>query len=103
MIAKATWNGTVIAESDRTRVVEGNHYFPPDDVHREYFSSSSTKSVCPWKGTASYYDVHVGGKTNRDAAWAYPHPSPAADEIKDHVAFWNGVEVTVDEGATKAP
>jgi uncharacterized protein (DUF427 family) len=93
-MAKAVWNGTVLAESDDTVVVEGNHYFPPDSVHREYFTSSDTSSVCPWKGTASYYTLAVEGKENPDAAWYYPQPKDAAAEIKDHVAFWNGVEVS---------
>lgn len=90
---KATWNGTVIAESDETVVVEGNHYFPPDAVRREHLADSSKHSTCPWKGEASYYDVVVDGETNPDAAWYYPAPKDAAAEIKDHVAFWRGVEV----------
>jgi uncharacterized protein (DUF427 family) len=90
---KATWENAVLAESDRCVVVEGNQYFPPGSVHREHFQPSNTKTVCPWKGTASYYDIDVNGKVNRDAAWYYPDPSPAAKEIKDHVAFWRGVEV----------
>jgi uncharacterized protein (DUF427 family) len=90
---QAVWNGTVLAESDRTVVVEGNHYFPPEDVSTEYFESSSKHSVCPWKGTASYYDVVVDGERNRAAAWYYPKPSQAAAKIKDHVAFWHGVKV----------
>jgi uncharacterized protein (DUF427 family) len=92
-MARATWNGAVLAESDRTVIVEGNHYFPPDAIRREYFRNSSTHTVCGWKGTASYYDVEVGGKVNKDAAWYYPEPSPAAAQIKDHVAFWKGVQV----------
>jgi len=84
----------VLAESDRTEVVEGNHYFPPDAVKREFFSNSSTHSVCPWKGTASYYTVEVSGKQNPDAAWYYPAPKDAAKNIADYVAFWKGVEVT---------
>jgi len=91
---KATWNGTVIAESDQTEVVEGNHYFPDSAIKREYFTPSATHSVCPWKGTASYYSVVVDGKTNADAAWYYPDPKDAAKQIKDRVAFWKGVEVT---------
>ena len=90
---KATWNGTVLAESDDTVVVEGNHYFPPDSVKREHFRESETHTVCPWKGTASYYDVVVGGETNKDAAWYYPQPKDAARQIKEHVAFWRGVKV----------
>ena len=90
---KATWNGEVIAQSDDTAVVEGNHYFPPDSVNRDRLRPSSTTSVCPWKGTASYYDVVAGDEINRDAAWYYPEPKPAAAQIKDHVAFWQGVQV----------
>jgi uncharacterized protein (DUF427 family) len=92
-MARATWNGAVLAESDRTVVVEGNHYFPPDALRREHFRDSTTHTVCSWKGTASYYDVEVGGQVNKDAAWYYPSPSPAAAHIKDHVAFWKGVQV----------
>jgi uncharacterized protein (DUF427 family) len=90
---KATWNGAVLAESDDTVVVEGNQYFPPESVNREYFRASETHTVCPWKGTASYYDVVVNGEVNRDAAWYYPQPKDAAGQIKDHVAFWRGVKV----------
>ncbi len=91
---KAVWNGTVIAESDHTEVVEGNHYFPADSVKREFFKPSDTHSVCPWKGTASYYTLEVDGKTNADAAWYYPEPKDAAKEIANHVAFWKGVTVS---------
>jgi uncharacterized protein (DUF427 family) len=91
---KATWNGTVIAESSDTVVVEGNHYFPPDSVRREHLRESATSSVCPWKGTASYWSIEVDGQVNTDAAWYYPQPSDAAAEIRDRVAFWKGVEVT---------
>ncbi|MGF1663660.1 MAG: DUF427 domain-containing protein [Kineosporiaceae bacterium] len=91
---KATWNGAVVAESSDTVVVEGNHYFPPDSVRREHLRESATTSVCPWKGTASYWSVEVDGQVNPDAAWYYPQPSEAASQIKDHVAFWKGVEVT---------
>ena len=90
----ATWNGTVIAESDDTVVVEGNHYFPPSSIKAEHFEKVDTTSVCPWKGTASYYDVVVDGERNAGAAWYYPAPKDAAAEIKDHVAFWKGVEVS---------
>ena len=90
---KATWNGTVLAESDDTVVVEGNQYFPADSIKREHFRESDTHTVCPWKGTASYYDVVVNGETNKDAAWYYPEPKDAAKEIKDHVAFWRGVKI----------
>ena len=90
---QAIWNGAVLAESDRTVVVEGNYYFPPEDVNREYLEPSGRHSVCVWKGRASYYDAVVDGRRNRAAAWYYPSPSPAARQIKDHVAFWHGVTV----------
>lgn len=83
----------MLAESDQCVEVEGNQYFPPDSVRREYFKPSLTHTVCPWKGTASYYDVEVNGRQNRDAAWYYPEPKAAAGQIKDHVAFWKGVRV----------
>ena len=91
---KAVWNGVVIAESDHTVVVEGNHYFPADSVKREFLRESDTHTTCPWKGIASYYTLEVGGEENRDAVWYYPEPSEAAKEIKDRVAFWRGVEVS---------
>jgi uncharacterized protein (DUF427 family) len=90
---KAIWNNAEIAESAKTVVVEGNHYFPPDTVNRDYFRESSTHTHCPWKGDASYYDVVVNGQVNKDAAWYYPEPKQAAAEIKGHVAFWRGVKV----------
>ncbi len=90
----ATWNGTVIAESDQTIVVEGNHYFPPETVHSEFFKPSDAHTVCPWKGTASYYDVVVDADVNAGAAWYYPDPKPAASDIKGYIAFWRGVKVT---------
>jgi uncharacterized protein (DUF427 family) len=90
---KAIWNGKVIAESEDTVVVEGNHYFPVDSINMEYFKDSSTNTVCPWKGTASYYLLDVEGNQNPDAAWYYQQPSELAKGIKDHVAFWKGVEV----------
>jgi len=89
----ATWNGTVIAESDETVVVEGNHYFPRSSVQAAALAPSEHTSVCPWKGTASYFDVVVDGERNENAAWSYPEPKDAAAEIKDHVAFWKGVDV----------
>jgi uncharacterized protein (DUF427 family) len=92
-MARAIWNSEVIAESDKTVVVEGNHYFPADAVKREYLQSSEAHTVCPWKGTASYYDIAVRGERNANAAWYYPEPSAAAREIKDHIAFWKGVRV----------
>ncbi|MGH7897562.1 MAG: DUF427 domain-containing protein [Candidatus Binatia bacterium] len=90
---KATWKGTVVAESKRCEVVEGNQYFPPDAIRREHLRESSTHTTCPWKGVASYYDVVVDGEVNKDAAWYYPDPKPAAANVKDHVAFWRGVTV----------
>jgi len=90
---RAIWNGAVIAESDRTVVVEGNHYFPPESVKKEYLSPSENHTTCPWKGVASYYDVVVDGKVNPDAAWYYPAPKPAAEEIEGRLAFWRGVRV----------
>jgi len=91
---KAIWNGVVIAESDDTVVVEGNHYFPKSSIASEYFTDSSKTTACAWKGTASYFTLDVNGKQNADAAWYYPTPKDAAKEITDHVAFWKGVEVT---------
>ena len=90
---KALWNGHVIAESDDTVVVEGNHYFPKSSIREAFFKPSDTHSVCPWKGTASYYSLEIEGKQNPDAAWYYPEPKDAAKQIKDRVAFWRGVEV----------
>jgi uncharacterized protein (DUF427 family) len=90
---KATWENAVLAESDKTLVVEGNHYFPPDSIKKEFFQTSDTRSTCPWKGLASYYNVQVGDKVNQDAAWYYPEPKEAAKSIKDYVAFWRGVKV----------
>jgi uncharacterized protein (DUF427 family) len=90
---KATWHGATIAESDQTIVVEGNHYFPPDSITRAHFKESATHTTCGWKGEASYYDVVAAGAVNKDAAWFYPEPKPAAANIKNYVAFWKGVEV----------
>ncbi len=92
-MVRATWNGIVLAESDDTVVVEGNHYFPPESINEEFFSDSPKTSVCGWKGTASYYDVEVDGETNPGAAWYYPTPKDAASEIEGRVAFWGGVKV----------
>ena len=92
-MARASWNGVILAEGDKIERVEGNVYFPPDAVHREYLSESDTHTTCPWKGVASYYNVVVGGEVNPDAAWTYPEPKPGASRIRDHVAFWRGVEV----------
>lgn len=91
---KAVWNGTTVAESDDTVVVEGNHYFPAEAVKKEYFKASATHTTCPWKGVASYYTLEVGGQQNPDAAWYYPTTKDAAKEIAGRVAFWKGVEVT---------
>lgn len=91
---KAIWNGQVIAESDDTLVIEGNHYFPETSVKKEYLKSTETETVCHWKGTANYYSLHVDGKENRDAVWYYAEPSALAKGIKGRVAFWRGVEVT---------
>jgi len=91
---RATWKGEILADSQNTVVVEGNHYFPSDGVNWSLFTGSTTTSVCPWKGTASYYSVNVDGSVNTDAAWVYPDPKDAAAEIKDHVAFWKGVDVS---------
>jgi uncharacterized protein (DUF427 family) len=90
---KAIWDGAVLAESDRTVVVEGNHYFPPSALNREYFRESSHHTECSWKGTCSYYHVEVGGRRNENAAWYYPEPKEAARQIAGHVAFWKGVQV----------
>ncbi len=90
---KAIWNGATLAESDKTVVIEGNHYFPADAINKEFFRQSETHTVCPWKGTASYYDIVANGATNKDAAWFYPQAKDAAKEIENHVAFWKGVEV----------
>ena len=92
-MARATWKGVTLAESDRTIEVEGNQYFPPESLDRSYFRDSETHTVCPWKGTASYYTVSVDGQESADAAWYYPEPSEAASLIKDYIAFWRGVKV----------
>lgn len=91
---KATWNGAVIAESDDTVVVEGNHYFPVEALDRRYLAPSDTHTSCPWKGTASYWTLVVDGKENRDAAWYYPTPKAGAEMVAGRVAFWKGVQVT---------
>lgn len=94
---KAVWNGRTLAESDSTIVVEGNHYFPPDAVDLSLLEQSDSHTVCGWKGTASYHHVVVDGERNEDAAWFYPEPKDAAEQIRDYVAFWHGVDVV--EGA----
>ena len=91
---KATWNGKVIAESDDTVVIEGNHYFPENSINKEFFTDSKTESICPWKGTANYYNLSVDGEENKDAAWYYATPKDAAKDIQNRVAFWRGVEVS---------
>jgi uncharacterized protein (DUF427 family) len=93
-MVKAVWNGATIAESDETVMVEGNHYFPRDAVDAAMLRDSDTTTVCPWKGTAHYHNLMVGGAENRNAAWYYPNPKPAAAEIRDRIAFWKGVEVS---------
>ncbi len=90
---KAIWNNKTIAETKETVIIENNHYFPSDAIKKEFFKSSDTHTHCPWKGKASYFTIEVDGKQNKDAAWYYPNPKPAANAIKDHVAFWKGVEV----------
>ena len=92
-MVKATWQGKTLAESDQTVMVEGNHYFPIEAIKQEYFQPRDTHTTCPWKGLASYYTVAVDGQTNPDAAWFYPEPKQAAENIKGYVAFWRGVEV----------
>lgn len=90
---KAIWNGKVLAESDDTIVVEGNHYFPATSLNRQYFKPSETHSTCPWKGRASYYDIVVDGRVNKDTAWYYPELTKAAQAVKGRVAFWRGIGV----------
>jgi uncharacterized protein (DUF427 family) len=92
-MVKAIWNGELLAESDQTIVVEGNHYFPPNSISEVFFSNSESHTISGWKGVASYFDVQVDGKTNKNAAWYYPAPQPAAEKIAGYVAFWYGVEV----------
>ena len=92
-MAKATWHGRVLAESPTFEIVEGNVYFPPEAIDKRYFQDSATTTQCQWKGTAHYFTVAVDGAENKDAAWFYPEPLPAAKQIKDFVAFWRGVEV----------
>jgi len=92
-MVKAVWKGKIIAESNRTEMVEGNHYFPPDSINKGLLRKSSHHTICPWKGKASYYDAVVDNETNENAAWYYPEPKEAAKNIKSYVAFWNGVEI----------
>ncbi len=91
---KANWNGTIIAESNETIIIENNHYFPLNSVNKEFLKSSDTQSVCPWKGKAAYYTLTVNGQENKDAAWFYPEPKDAAKQIKNYVAFWKGVKIS---------
>ena len=91
---KATWNDQILAESDDTVVVEGNHYFPSDSINNEFFEANDHHTVCPWKGTAHYYDIVVDGERNKNAAWFYPETKDAANNIKDHIAFWHGVTIS---------
>ena len=100
---RATWNGTVLAESSDTVALEGNQYFPVADVRDQALRLSESHTTCHWKGEASYYDVVVGDSVNEDAAWFYPDPSPAARRIRDHIAFWHGVKVEVVPGETLTP
>lgn len=90
---EAVWNNKIIAKSDETIIVEGNHYFPPNSINKEYLEESSQTTVCPWKGTAAYFNIEVDGQSNKGAAWYYPNPSEAAKEIKNYIAFWKGVEI----------
>ena len=92
-MTKAIWNGVVLAESAHTEIVEGNHYFPPQSLNHQYFADNPQQTVCHWKGTAGYFDIVVDGKVNKGAAWTYPQPKPAASNIKEHVAFWRGVQI----------
>ncbi|MDY7048561.1 MAG: DUF427 domain-containing protein [Microcystis panniformis WG22] len=92
-MAKAIWNGAVVAESDNCEIVEGNYYFPPNTIKAEYFQPSNTHTICSWKGEASYYTLRVDGQDNKDAAWYYPDPKPKAQNIKGYIAFWRGVQV----------
>lgn len=103
-MATASWNDQVIAQSDATIVIEGNHYFPPESVREEFLSDSATQTTCGWKGTASYKSITVNGSTNADAAWYYPTPKDQAANIKGYLAFWKGVKVDADSGtADQAP
>jgi uncharacterized protein (DUF427 family) len=93
MRMQAVWNDAVVADSDQTIVVEGNHYFPEESLNQEFFTPTSTHTICPWKGRASYYTVDVDGVASADAAWYYPKPSPLARKVEGRVAFWRGVQV----------
>ncbi len=93
-MAKAIWKNAILAQASDYEIVEGNIYFPPDTINKEHFKNSDTHTNCPWKGQASYYHIEVDGEINKDAAWFYPEPKEKAKQIKDHIAFWRGVEVT---------
>jgi uncharacterized protein (DUF427 family) len=97
---KAIWNGQLIAESDKTVVIEGNHYFPSDSINKDFFKESERTSICPWKGVANYFNIEVDGQTNMGAAWYYKQPSDKAKEIKDHVAFWKGIPIPTSQSCT---
>lgn len=92
-MAKAIWNNTIIAESDNTIEIEGNQYFPPESINKEYYIPTNKHTTCPWKGEASYYTIRIGDSENENGAWYYPEPKDAASEIKNYVAFWNGVKI----------
>lgn len=91
---KVSWKGQLLAESNDTIVIENNHYFPPSSINKQFYIKSETTTICPWKGTASYYSIVVNNELNKDAAWYYPNPKEAATEIKDYIAFWNDVEIS---------
>lgn len=95
-MTRAIWNGIVLAESDKTQVVEGNHYFPPESVNKDFFADSATRTTCPWKGLASYYSLEANGETLSDGAWYYPNPKPAAKNIENHVAFYRAKGITIE-------
>jgi uncharacterized protein (DUF427 family) len=92
-MVQARWNGAVVADSDETIIIEGNHYFPPESVDRECLEASEQTTVRPWKGTARYFTISVNGALNPNAAWTYPDPKPEAERIRDYIAFWNGVDI----------
>ncbi len=99
VVARATWNGVVLAETTRPVLLEGNIYFPPEDIRHEHLAATRHRSLCAWKGLARYYTVRAGGQQNTNAAWYYPHPSPLARKIKNHVAFWHGVQVDTGQAS----
>ncbi|XZE54156.1 DUF427 domain-containing protein [Planctomycetaceae bacterium SH139] len=103
MMATAKWQGKIIAQSDETVMVEGNHYFPTDSLRQEFFRPSDYQTTCGWKGTANYKSIEVDGQVNKDAAWYYPNPKPKAESIRNHFAFWKGVEVTAEDQPDSTP